>query len=212
MFVSENVAALFKKGKLSLVPTEDGYKREAEATLVIEPFTPRLARELGDDITEHLFTDDDEIRDELELIDLRVTVGPQNVVARRHEELEPVAILSPCVIKDVSVKRCSKKDEADWLACSFVLVFGLEDKEARAFVLDEFGKRLRWTFEAMQRDLLSEARLHDAIATLADPDGKGETTVSVKGPGDTEFTQLDADTAKRHRAAAKNLRQQARTH
>jgi hypothetical protein len=211
MFITENVAALFKKGTLKLVMTEDGFKREAEATLVIEPFTPRLARELGDDIAEHLFTDNDEIRDELELIDLRVTVGTQNVVVRRHEELEPVAILSPCVIKDVSVKRCSKKDEADWLACSFVVVFGLEDKEARTFVLDEFGKRLRWTFEAMQRDLLAQARLHDALATIADPDGSGETEVSITGP-DGEVVRLDTDAAKRHRATAKNLRQQARTH
>lgn len=167
MFVSENVAALFKKGTLKLVMTEDGYKREAEATLVIEPFTPRLAHELGEDVAEHLFTDDNEIRDELEAIDLRVTVGTQNVTARRHEELEPVAILSPVTIKDVTVKRCSKKDEDDWLACSFVLVFGLEDKEARAFVLDEFGKRLRWTFQVMQGDLLGRAEVHDAAPSRA---------------------------------------------
>lgn len=211
MFVTENVAALFKKGTLKLVPTDDGYKREAEATLVIEPFNPNLAHQLGEDIHDHLFTSDGEIRDELEAIDLRVTVGTQNVIARRHEELEPCAILSPCTIKDVAVKRCSKKDEDDWLACSFVIVFGLEDKEARAFVLDEFGKRLRWTFEAQQRDLLSQARLHDALATLADPDGSGETKVSMRTLSGEEV-QLDKDAAKQHRAVAKNLRQQARTH
>jgi hypothetical protein len=211
MFVTENVAALFKKGTLKLVPSEDGYKREAEATLVIEPFNPGLAHQLGEDIHDHLFTAAGEIRDELEAIDLRVTVGTQNVIVRRHEELEAVAILSPVSIKDVAVKRCSKKDEADWLACSFVLVFGLEDKEARAFVLDEFGKRLRWTFEAMQRDLLADAKLHDAIARIADPDGTGETSVSMRTLGGEEV-HLDKDTAKRHREAAKNLRQQARTH
>lgn len=211
MFITENVAALFKKGTLKLVPTEDGYKREAEATLVIEPFTPALARELGEDIAAHLFTDDDEIRDELDAIDLRVRVGLQNVVVRRHEELEPCAILSPCTITDVAVKRCSKKDEDDWLACSFVVVFGLEDKAARAFVLDEFGKRLRWTFEAMQRDLLATAKVHDALAKLADPTGRGDTTVTVTGP-DGEPHTLDADAAMRHRAAAKSLRQQARPH
>jgi hypothetical protein len=207
MFITENVAALFKKGTLKLVPTEDGYKREAEATLVIEPFTPRLAHELGEDIAEHLFTSDGAIRDELEAIDLRVAIGLQNVVARRHEELEPCAILSPCAIKDVSVKRCAKKDEGDWLACSFVVVFGLEDKEARAFVLDEFGKRLRWTFEAMQRDLLDQARIHDAAAAL----GEGGGSATLTGP-DGEVVRFDSDTAKKHRAAAKNLRQQARTH
>jgi hypothetical protein len=211
MFISENVAALFKKGTLKLVMTEDGFKREAEATLVIEPFNPNLAHQLGEDIHDHLFTSDGEIRDELEAIDLRVSVGTQNVVVRRHEELEAVAILAPVTIKDVAVKRCTKKDEADWLACSFVLVFGLEDKEARAFVLDEFGKRLRWTFEAQQRDLLSQARLHDALATLADPDGSGETKVSMRMLGGEEV-HLDKDAAKRHREAAKNLRREARTH
>lgn len=206
MFHTEHVAALFKKGTLKLVPTTDGYKREAEATLVIEPFTLRLARELGDEITAHLFTDDDDIRDELEAIDLRVTVGTQNVIVRRHEELEPVAILSPVSIKDVSVTRKQKKDEADWLAFSFVLVFGLEDKEARAFVLDEFGKRLRWTFEAIQRDLLDQARMHDAAASL----GEGGSA-TLTGP-DGEVVRFDSETAKKHRAAAKGLRQQARTH
>jgi hypothetical protein len=210
MFVSENVAALFKKGTLKLVPTDDGYKREAEATLVIEPFNPGLAHQLGEDIHDHLFTSDGEIRDELEAIDLRVSVGTQNVIVRRHEELEPVAILSPCTIKDVSVTRCSKKDAADWLACSFVLVFGLEDKEARAFVLDEFGKRLRWTFEAMQRDLLSQADVHDAAARLGEMAGE-DGSATLTGP-DGEAVRFDSESAKRHRAAAKNLRQQARTH
>ena len=210
MFVTENVAALFKKGTLKLVPTEDGYKREAEATLVIEPFNPGLAHQLGEDIHDHLFTDDGEIRDELEAIDLRVTVGIQNVIVRRHEELEPCAMLSPVSIKDVAVKRCSKKDEDDWLACSFVLVFGLEDKEARAFVLDEFGKRLRWTFEAMQRDLLSQAGAHEAAARLGEMAGKDGGAV-LTGP-DGEVVRFDSDTAKKHRDAAKNLRPQARTH
>jgi hypothetical protein len=206
MFVTENISALFKKGTLKLVPTDDGYKREAEATLVIEPFNPGLAYQLGDDIHDHLFTADGEIRDELEAIDLRVTVGTQNVIVRRHEELEPCAILSPVSIKDVAVKRCSKKDEADWLSCSFVLVFGLEDKEARAFVLDEFGKRLRWTFEAIQRDLLDLARMHDAAAAL----GEGGAA-TLTGP-DGETVRFDTESAKRNRAAAKNLRQQARPH
>lgn len=206
MFVSENVAALFKKGTLKLVPTDDGYKREAEATLVIEPFNPGLAHQLGEDIHDHLFTADGEIRDELEAIDLRVTVGTQNVIVRRHEDLEPCAILSPVSIKDVAVKRCSKKDEDDWLACSFVLVFGLEDKEARAFVLDEFGKRLRWTFEAIQRDLLAQAEMHEAAAAL----GEGGTA-TLTGP-DGETVRFDSETAKKHRTAAKSLRQQARTH
>jgi hypothetical protein len=210
MFVSENVAALFKKGTLKLVASDDGYKREAEATLVIEPFNPGLAHQLGEDIHDHLFMLDGEIRDELEAIDLRVTVGTQNVIVRRHEELEPCAILSPCTIKDVAVKRCSKKDEDDWLACSFVLVFGLEDKGARAFVLDEFGKRLRWTFEAMQRDLLSQAEVHDAAARLGEMAGE-DWSATLTGP-DGEPVRFDSETAKRHRAAAKNLRQQARTH
>jgi hypothetical protein len=174
MFLTEKVPALFKKGTLKLVPAEDGpgLRRVAEAMLVIEPFPASLAHELGEDIAGHLFDDADAIRPELEVdrsarpVRLQACHGP---AARRSAS--PVAKLSPVSIKDVSVARIEdKKTGRAWLSLSFVLVFSLEEKAARNFVLDEFGKTLLWTFEGLQRELLQEAELHDAAARLGEAD------------------------------------------
>jgi hypothetical protein len=54
-----------------------------------------------------------------------------------------------------------------------VLVFSLEEKAARNFVLDEFGKTLLWTFEGLQRELLDAANLHESLAKLGDPSATG---------------------------------------
>src|SRR3954468_1057115 len=103
MFLTENVPALFKKGTLKLVPSDEGgLRRVAEAMLVIEPFPSNLAHELGEDIAGHLFDDEDAIRAELESIDLRVRCGLQSVTVQHHEDLEPCALLSPVSIRDVS--------------------------------------------------------------------------------------------------------------
>jgi hypothetical protein len=86
----------------------------------------------------------------------------QGVTAQPHEDLPVLVKLSPVSIKDVSVARIEdKKTGRAWLSLSFVLVFSLEEKAARNFVLDEFGKTLLWTFEGLQRELLNEAALHD---------------------------------------------------
>jgi hypothetical protein len=207
MFVTENVPALFKKGTLKLVPSDEGgVRRVAEATCLIEPFPVGYARELGEEIANHLFTDDGAIRDELEAVDLRVRVGLQSVTVRPHEDLAPVAILSPVSIKDVSAKRIEHKESGRaWLQFSFVLVFSLEDKEARNFVLDQFGKGLLWSFLGMQRELLNKAQLHDSLAALG---SVGDGTVSM-GIAGGEMHEIDGEA---HKAEAKRLRKQAGTH
>ena len=206
MFVSTMVPALFKKGTLKLVPATDGpgMRRVAEATLIIEPFPAHLAHELGEDIAGHLFGVDDQIRPELEGIDLRVRAGLQNVTARHHEELDPCARLSPVSIKDVSVARHEDENRV-WLSLSFVLMFSLEGKAARNFILDEFGRTLVWTFESLQRELLTEAALHESIAKLADPAGDGSMTASFGIAGE-EMHTIDA---KAHKQKAKELREKA---
>lgn len=209
MFISDNVPALFKKGTLKLEETDTGIRRVAEATLVIAPFPARLAHELGEDIAGHLFGEDGLIREELESIDFRVRCGLQTVTVRLDEALEPEAIIAPASIQDVSVTRVDqKKLQRTWLSCSFVLVFSLEERAARNFVLDQFGKTLLWSFQGMQADLLREASLHDSLAKLADPGGDGKTTVSI-GVGGGELHQIDP---KAHREKAKRLRDAAKTH
>ena len=201
MFLSEKIPALFKKGTLKLVPSDDGgLRRVAEAMLLIEPFPASLAHELGEDIAGHLFDGSDEIRGELEAIDLRVRAGLQNVTVRQHEDLPVVAILSPVSIKDVAVKVIEPKDSRTFLSLSFVLVFSLEEKAARNFVLDEFGKTLLWTFQAMHGDLLRDAEFHEAAGRLEG------VSISVAGG---EMQPIDAEA---HREKAKRLRKQADKH
>jgi hypothetical protein len=105
MFLSEKIPALFKKGTLKLQEDKGDVKRVVEATFLIEPFSPHLAHELGEEIAGHLFDRNDEIRDELDAIDLRLRVGLQKVTARRHEDLDACAVLQPVSVKDASVKR-----------------------------------------------------------------------------------------------------------
>lgn len=204
MFLTDNVPALFKKGTLKLIPgDEGGLKRVAEATLLIEPFPHQLARQLGEEIASHLFTDDNAIRDELEAVDLRMRVGLQAVTVRQHVELEPVAVLKPVSVKDVSAKRFEDKAMGRaWLQFSFVLVFSLEEKAARNFVLDEFGKPLLWSFASLQGELLASARLHESLAKLGDPGGDGQTRVSF-GVAGGEMHEIEPE---KHRAAAKKIR------
>lgn len=207
MFVTENVPAIFKKGTLKLVPSsEGGLRRVAEATCLIEPFPHTLARELGDEIADHLFTDENEIRDELEAVDLRVRAGLQTVTVKPHEDLQPVALLTPVTVQDVRAKRMENKDTGrSWLQFSFVLVFSLEDKEARNFVLDEFGKSLLWSFASLQRELLNKASLHESLAAIVPSD---DTRVSI-GVSGGEMHEIDP---KAHRQEARRLREQAKAH
>jgi len=211
MFLSRNIPALFKKGTLKLVPSDEGGRRRvAEATCVIEPFPAALAHELGEEIAGHLFDETGGIRPELDAIDLRVQSGLQHLTVRHHEELDAIAELSPVSIKDLRVERIEDlKVNRSWLSCSFVLVFSLEEKAARNFVLDEFGKTLLWSFDAMQGELLSQARLHEAIARVGDPSGDGSTSASF-GESGGEMHTIDP---KKHRAEAKRLRNLAnKTH
>jgi hypothetical protein len=205
MFVSDNVPALFKKGVLKMTPRDDGtYRRVAEATLVIEPFPVALAHEMGEEFAEHLVDSTGAIREELEAIDLRVRAGLQSVTVRPHEELEPIALIAPVSIKDVSVTRVEdKKSGRQWLSLSFVLVFSLEDKAVRNFVLDEFGKTLLWSFVSMQRELLQDAAIHDAAARLGE---LGPCTITATG---MEPITFDETTAKANREKAATLRKHA---
>lgn len=157
MFLTTDIPALFKSGKLKLETVDDEIRRVAEATLVIEPFPVDLARQLGEEIASHLFDDQNAIRQELDAIDVRIRAGLQKVTVRLDEALDPIARLSEVSIKDVSAEvHEDLKRGRRWISCSFVLVFSLETREARNFVLDEFGKTLLWSFNAMQLELLEK--------------------------------------------------------
>jgi hypothetical protein len=180
---------------------------------LIEPFPVQLARELGEEIAGHLFTDADGIRDEIECVDLRVRAGLQRVTVRQHEDLEPAAVLGPVSIKDVSAKRIEDKATGrSWLAFSFVLVFSLEDRPARNFVLDNFGNALLWSFERLQGELLDKAAMHEAAARLGEMGGTMTMTAAGPDGSVTGPIEFNTETAKRNRAEARRLRGEAKAH
>lgn len=195
MFISQHVPTLFKRCTLKIVETDDELTRVAEGACVIEPFTPALARELGEDIAGHLFTDEDQIRPELKGIDMRVRVPLQRVRASRHPELEPV-VLESVIVKDCKVARVEdSKALREWLAFTFTLVFNLSDRITREFVVHNFGSALHLTFEPMQRELLDDvpAAVIDAVARLAPKPGSGIDSVTISTPGAEPVTLTAAD-------------------
>lgn len=166
MFVSKRVRGLFKKGALKLVNDSAGdTHRMAEATWVLEPFGADLARELGDEVYNHLFDENGGIRSELEKVELRIGVGMQRVVVRSHGDLEPVATLNDVEVKDVKVERVEDlKADKVWLRLSVALVFELVGAEARSFVIDQFGNVILLDFKAIQHRLpIDEGRRQRSV-------------------------------------------------
>lgn len=119
--------------------------------------------------------------------------------------MDPVAILSPVSIKDVTASLCEdKKSGRRWLAFSFALVFSLEDKAARNFVLDRFGQSLCWSFDSVQRELEGLARMKESAARLAESGGEhGSVTLSAPG---MEAVTLTSEDARRLRREANDIR------
>ncbi len=87
---------------------------------------------------------------------------------------------------------------------TFVLVFSLEDKAARNFVLDQFGRSLLWSFERIDPTLNGFADAKEAAARLAEAGGPG-SSVSFGEVGGPMMT-LTPDDAPRLRKEAANLR------
>lgn len=209
MFASAHIPTLFKRCTLKLVEVEDEVKRVAEGACIIEPFTPALARELGEEIAGHLFTDEDSIRAELKGIDMRVRVPLQRVKAARHADLTP-AVLENVIVKDCKVARVEDtKALREWLAFTFTLVFDLSDRITREFVIHNFGSAMHLTFEPMQRELLDVApAVVDAVERLAPrPGGEGIDAVTIgTNLGDGRAVTLTAADGVRLRSVLKGAR------
>lgn len=175
MFVTPNLPALFKKATLKLVEENDTTTRAAEVAVVFSPFHAHLAREMGEDIAGHLFDDDDQIRPELSSVTLRPRVGALRVSARPVLDMDAI-VIEPVGLVSVVAKVCgNEKSGLRWLELTCTLLFSLESKLARDFVLDTFGRTRLWTFEPLQRDLLADAHITESLAKLAGAGGKGSS-------------------------------------
>ena len=152
-FLSPNLAAHFKTAVLR---RGENSQPQARAPFVIEPLSYALAQELGGEVADHLYNDEQQIRDELESVTLHPHVGLQRLIARvvpdsdvGRAEIAPVSL--------VQLKATRLEDEKKgtrWIALALVLEFDLTTRATREFVIDRFDSVVRLTFEALQGDLL----------------------------------------------------------
>jgi hypothetical protein len=150
MFLTPKVPALFKKGTLKLVDDDGPSVRRVGGSHAGDRAVPggnsrtnSVKRSPGTSSTAPTTS-----APSWRAIDLRDALRTAEGHRRSSTKTSaPCATLTPVSIKDVSVTRIEdKKTGRAWLSLACVLVFSLEDKAARNFVLDEFGKTLLWTF------------------------------------------------------------------
>ncbi len=159
MFSSQHVGLVIHKAQLRTGTNKAGeVTKEAEITLVCEPFRWDLANELGDAVISHLFTDDKEpaVRSELESIQLDPKVPPQrietfadsrgevNIGTLKHVEFGPLKV----------AKVVSEKSGLVWLKASIAATIDLGWKDHRDWLIANFGELRYFSFEYEQEELL----------------------------------------------------------
>ena len=184
-FLSPDIPAHFKTAVLR---RGENSQPTARATFVIEPLSYALAQELGGEVADHLFDDDQQIREELESVTLHPHVGLQRLIARvvpdsdvGRAEIAPVSLVQ---LKGTRVE--DEKKGTRWIALALLLEFDLTTRATREFVIDRFDSVVRLTFEALQGDLLDEdarasvRRAADRLRAMVAAGG-GSATLSRDG-------------------------------
>lgn len=210
MFSTPHVGLTIHKAQLRTGSNKAGETtKEAEITLVCEPFPYHLARELGDSILGHLFTKDDEptVRTELESIQLDPKVPPQrvevfgdtrgevNIGTLKHVEFGPLKV----------AKVVSEKSGLVWLKASIAATIDLGWKEHRDWLIANFGEIRFFSFEYEQEELLRDDNdsVHQAVRNLQRTLTKDGATATLTGP-DGSGVHLEGDKVTRiPRKAAK---------
>lgn len=217
MFTTQNLPLLMKS--VALKQNEDG-ERFAHCKLLLEPFFHELAREMADEVADHLFMEQPSAKpphDEMEWVPRRevsemafnLLYPRQRIVAREHPDL-PMRV----ELHDVGIEhiRVTRPDEAKArLRLEFVIVVPLVEDRAIEFVVRTFGRHMYFTFDVQQPTLLDSAkaaikRMNDVAArsgittTLTVPDGNGGTTSVTFGR-----ESPDAPESSRRRGSAGNF-------
>lgn len=161
MFRTDRVAMVLAKANLRIVKDDrDVEHRVAICGLVVDPFEATLARELGDDIAGHFFTEDNQIRPELGRVVLNPRV-PQQMV---HLLTAPDMKTATAKIRYVDVLALAVNVEEDsksgqrWLKCTVQIRFGMAEREHRELLAARFGDKLWWTWSAEQMPLELEGK------------------------------------------------------
>jgi hypothetical protein len=158
MFVSPDIPCSLTSAALKLETIADVDHRVAHVTAKVEPFTPELARELGDHIYDHLFMRDLEHPDvpmprpEITQVAFALRVGLQQVVTKDHPDLSASGALRRVKVASVRVTR--PNPDVPRLTLAFVLSVELGDQAAREWLVRAFGRTQYLTFLPEQRHML----------------------------------------------------------
>lgn len=183
MFQSENLPVLLKS--VTLKQNEDR-ERFAYCKFMLEPFIPRLAHELGEEVFGHLFDAMDTPRREVSDISFDLTIPSQSMTSRSHPELEADAMISDVRFDSVRVTR--PDSDKPRLRLEFVCIVPLLDRMVIEFVVQSFGNPLYLTFQAMQGSFLDA---HDNLLA------GGLSSISVDGKTLVEFSEDEQQAAKK---------------
>ena len=143
MFISPNLPMLFKSADLKL-GEEDA--RNAAVALVLEPLTPALARELGDEVYQHLFNGEGVVRPEVTEITFQPRPGTklQAVTVRAAPDAPGASVLQTVTIDGYKV---SKPDpDKPRLKVTIAASYSLADRIHRSFTVDRFGTQAFFSF------------------------------------------------------------------
>ena len=155
MFLTHAIPFLFSKATLRLDRNEDGETvRVADLSLVLEPFPYALAGELDLALADHLFTDDEAIRPELEDVTLNPRASLQRITVQSAPDAPVLAELRTArVLEFAVVKRRDEKRGRVWLKATLVVRIDLHERVVREFLFHHFGETRCFTFTAEQPPL-----------------------------------------------------------
>jgi len=127
-----------------------------ELKLEINPFTPKLASDMHDDVRRMLFTANEaEVRSLLGGASYYLPIGPQEVIMRMApDQGKPTLSIDEAKIGQLHMRRSKK---ATTWRCVFTLTFHPQSKDQLAQAVDAYLKTRYVTMADAQPDLFAEA-------------------------------------------------------
>jgi hypothetical protein len=198
MFSTPHVGLTIHSAKLRIGSNSNGdVTKEAEITLVCEPFPYHLAQELGDSVAGHLFTREKEpaVRVELESIQLDPRVPAQRVFVFADTRGEvAIGMLQQVAFGALKVtKVVNEKSGMVWLKASITATVDLGWREHRDWLIANFGEIRFFSFACEQEELLPDAGVRGAVRNIQRTLKRHGATAEMTGP-DGEGVKLDGDT------------------
>ena len=138
MFSDDSAAMIFRSAKLRLIPGDPIPVRVADVELVIEPLDSVLAERIYPDVYDHAFAEGMP-RDEIQQITLTPHLGLQTAAFRLDPALEPALTCDEVRVVRYQAKRVEPKDGVPIIALAVTIQLPLAERQARDFVVTQFG-------------------------------------------------------------------------